>query len=97
MRVFVTGATGFIGIPVLEELIASGREDEEAKALAAAGAGVHRGSLQDRDSLRERAKTDDGMFAGRDFVASSEKTRKVLNWKPTGPGLIADLERLGQG
>ncbi|WP_202944759.1 hypothetical protein [Beijerinckia indica] len=35
-----------------------------------------------------------GMFAGLDLLASSEKTRKKLGWKPTGPGLIADLERL---
>lgn len=35
------------------------------------------------------------MFASRDLVASSEKTRKTLGWNPTGPGLIADLERLG--
>lgn len=33
-------------------------------------------------------------FAGHDLVASSEKTRKVLGWNPTGPGLIADLERI---
>jgi nucleoside-diphosphate-sugar epimerase len=34
------------------------------------------------------------MFAGRDMPASSEKTQKRLGWRPTGPGLIADLERL---
>jgi nucleoside-diphosphate-sugar epimerase len=34
-------------------------------------------------------------FASHDLVASSEKTRKTLGWHPTGPGLIADLERLG--
>ncbi len=35
-----------------------------------------------------------GMFAGADLVASSEKTRKTLGWNPTGPGLIADLQRM---
>jgi hypothetical protein len=34
------------------------------------------------------------VFASRDLLASSEKTRKKLGWDPTGPGLIADLERL---
>ena len=34
------------------------------------------------------------MFAAHDLVASSEKTRKKLGWNPTGPGLIADLERV---
>ena len=34
------------------------------------------------------------MFAGRDMPASSEQTRRTLGWRPTGPGLIADLERL---
>lgn len=35
-----------------------------------------------------------GMFAALDLPASSEKTQKTLGWRPTGPGLIADLERL---
>ncbi len=34
------------------------------------------------------------MFAGGDLMASSEKTRKALGWNPTGPGLIADLQRM---
>ena len=69
MRVFVTGATGFIGIPVVKELIAAGhkvlgmaRSEEGAKALAAQGADVHRGTLDDVNSLREGAGASDAVI-----------------------------------
>jgi nucleoside-diphosphate-sugar epimerase len=67
MRVFVTGAAGFIGTATTEELIANGHEvlglarsDANAKALEKMGAEVHRGSLEDLDSLRKGAKETDG-------------------------------------
>ena len=69
MRVFVTGATGFIGIPVVKELIAAGhkvlgmaRSDEGAKSLKAIGADVQRGSLDDLDSLRKGATAADAVI-----------------------------------
>lgn len=91
MRIFLTGATGFIGSRIVHELLAAGhhvigmtRSDEGARALAVAGVEVHRGQLENLDSLREgAAKADAVIHTAFDhdfsrFAANCEKDRQAI-------------------
>jgi len=94
MRIFVTGASGWIGSAVVPELIGAGhqvvglaRSDASAAALAAAGAQVHHGTLDDLDTLRDAAGASDGVihlafkhdiaFSG-DFQGAADADRRAV-------------------
>jgi nucleoside-diphosphate-sugar epimerase len=95
MRVFVTGATGFIGTELVKELIAAGhrvrgltRSDAGVEQLKAAGAEVHRGDLQDLESLRSGAK-------GMDAVVNLAFNHDWSKWAQNAEDEIKAIEELG--
>ena len=106
MKIFVTGASGWIGSAVVPELLGAGhqvvglaRSDESAERLVAAGAMVHRGDIDDPDGLAQAAADSDGVIHlafqheiafGGNFAAAAAADRRAVE---AMGGALADSDR----
>ncbi len=107
MRIFLTGASGFIGARILTELLAAGhqvtglaRTDSSAQALSHAGADVHRGTLDEPDTLAAGAQHADAVIHTafdhdfHRFVENCEKDRRVSVSSSCRAMGVSPVERL---
>jgi nucleoside-diphosphate-sugar epimerase len=99
MRVFITGASGHIGSAVIPELLNNGhqviglaRSDASAQAIAARGAEVHRGDLDDLDGLRRAASEADGVV----HLAFKHEAMRTGDFTGAVDSDLAAIQALGE-